>query len=98
VESHYAEVTVLTAADLGISTGELKDEPTRVTGILPPRPRPRKVPPLDSSLPAFERILQLLKGGISRRKGLMLRGSSQELAEHLFEMLKEEGVLKPAAD
>lgn len=96
IESQYSEVTLLSPADLGISSAEMKDEPTKATDLVYPRPRPRKVPPLDSSLPAFYRILQLLEGGISKRKGLMLEGSSEELAERLFEVLKEEGVIKPA--
>ena len=51
---------------------------------------------MDSSLPAFYRILQLLEGGISKRKGTMLEGNPEELAEQLFEVLKEEGVIRPA--
>ena len=96
IESQYSEVTLLSPTDLGISNEELHNDPTRVTDLVYPRPRPRKVPPLDSSLPAFHRILQLLEGGISKRKGLMLKGSSEELAERLFELLKEEGVIRPA--
>jgi len=96
VESKSAEVELLSPADLGISSGELQNDPTRVAGIVSPRPLPRKAPPLDSSLPAFYRILQLLEGGMSKRKGLMLKGGSEELAEQLFELLKEEGVIRPA--
>ena len=96
IESRYGEVTRLSPADLGISGEELHNDPTIVTDLVYPRPHPRKVPPLDSSLPAFYRILQLLEGGISKRKGLMLQGSSEELAEQLFELLKEEGVIRPA--
>jgi electron transfer flavoprotein beta subunit len=97
VESKYSEVVMLSPADLGISPQELKNDPTMITGLFYPRPKPRKAPPLDSSLPAFYRILQLLEGGISRRKGKILQGSSEELAERLFELLKEEGVIKPAS-
>jgi electron transfer flavoprotein beta subunit len=97
IESKYRDVTLLSMSDLGISTARLKSDPTITTGLVFPRPRPRKAPPLDSTLPAFYRILQLLEGGITRRKGQMLRGSSEELAEQLFELLKEEGVIKPAA-
>ncbi len=96
IESRSAGITLLSLADLGISAQELKNDPARVTDLAYPRPRPRKVPPLDSSLPAFYRILQLLEGGISRRKGTMLEGSTEELAGQLFEVLKEEGVIKPA--
>jgi electron transfer flavoprotein beta subunit len=98
IESKYSEVTLLSPADLGISPVELKNDPARVTDLVFPRPAPRKVPPLDSGLPAFYRILQLLEGGIARRKGLMLQGNSEELAERLFELLKEEGVVKSAVD
>jgi electron transfer flavoprotein beta subunit len=97
IESKYSEVTLLSPADLSISAVELKNDPTRVTDLTYPRPRPIKVPPLDSSLPAFYRILQLLEGGISRRKGRMLAGSSEEQAEQLFELFLAEGVIKPAA-
>jgi len=96
IESQYSEVTLLSPADLGISSEELHNDPTQVTDLVYPRPRPRKVPPLDSSLPAFYRILQLLEGGIAKRKGLMLKGSNEELAERLFEVLKEEEVISPA--
>lgn len=97
IESKSGEVTLLSPADLGISGEELRNDPTEVTDLVYPRPRPRKVPPLDSSLTAFHRILQLLEGGIAKRKGTILEGSSEELAEQLFELLKSEGVIKPAA-
>jgi len=96
IESKSGEITLMSPVDLGISGEELQNDPTKVTDLIYPRPRPRKVPPLDSSLPAFDRILQLLEGGISKRKGLMLKGSSEELVERLFELLKEEGVIRPA--
>jgi electron transfer flavoprotein beta subunit len=97
IASKYHEVRLLSPADLGISAVALKNEPTRVTDLTYPRPRPVKVPRLDSSLPAFYRILQLLEGGISRRRGRMLIGSSEELAEQLFQLFLAEGVIKSAA-
>jgi len=97
IESKYGEITLLSPADLGISAVALKNDPTRVTDLTYPKPRPVKVPPLDSFLPAFYRILQLLEGGISRRKGRMLTGSSDELAEQLFQLFLDEGVIKSAA-
>lgn len=95
IASRESKIEVLTPADLGLAT--LPADPTRVTVLAYPRPRPRKAPPLDSSLPAFERILQLLQGGIARRAGRMLPGDSEAVAEELFEMLKEAGVLRPQA-
>jgi electron transfer flavoprotein beta subunit len=97
IESKYSEVTLLSPVDLGISAVAWKNDPTRVTDLTYPRPRPVKVPSLDSSLPAFYRILQLLEGGISRRKGRMLTGSGDELAEQLFQLFLDEGVIKSAA-
>ena len=52
----------------------------------------------DSSLPAFDRILKLLEGGITRRQGKMLAGSPAEMADRLYELLLDEGVIKPAAE
>ena len=98
VESKHSEIPLFSPNDLGISPAELSNDPTRVTDLVFPRPATRKVPPLDSSLPAFYRILQLLEGGITKRKSLMLQGSGEELAERLFELLKEEGVIKSATD
>ena len=92
------EVDLLTLADLGITPAQMDFSPLRVTSLMQPRPRTRRVTTPDSSLPAFYRILELLKGGISGRKGLMLEGDSEEIASRLFDILLEEGVLKPAAE
>jgi electron transfer flavoprotein beta subunit len=97
IESKYTEITRLSPADLAISEAELMSDPTKITGLVFPRPALRKAPMIDSSLPAFDRILQLLAGGIAKRRGLVLEGSDEELAGRLFELLKEEGVLRPAA-
>ncbi|MGB9006502.1 MAG: hypothetical protein WCB96_12325 [Candidatus Aminicenantales bacterium] len=97
IESKYSPITRLSPADLGVSPAQMNNDPTKVIGLVFPRPAPRKVPPLDGTLPAFDRILQLLAGGIARRQGRMLQGNSEELAEQLFRLLKEEGVLRPAA-
>jgi electron transfer flavoprotein beta subunit len=96
LESQYSEVRLLSLADLDISTVELRNDPTKVTGLAFPRPRPKKVSMPESSLPAFDRILKLLEGGISKRQGKMLEGSGEELADQLFELLMEEGVIKSA--
>jgi electron transfer flavoprotein beta subunit len=98
IESKSSEVTLLSLADLGISADELKKDPTRVTGLAYPRPRPKKVPTPESSLPAFDRIMKLLEGGISRRQGRMLEGSREELADQLFELLIDEDVIHPATN
>jgi electron transfer flavoprotein alpha/beta subunit len=98
IDGTTAEVELLTPADLGITPAQMEYEPLRVTGPVQPRPRTQKVPTPDSSLPAFYRILELLKGGISGRRGLMLEGDSEAIADRLYEILLEEGVLKSAKE
>jgi electron transfer flavoprotein beta subunit len=87
LESRSAPITVLSLSDLGISAAELAGDPTQVTGLSFPRPRPKKVPTPASSLPAFDRILKLLEGGIPKRQGKMLQGSRGELVNQLFDLL-----------
>jgi electron transfer flavoprotein beta subunit len=94
--SREKEIKVLSPADMGIPEAELKDEPARAAGLSFPRPRTKKVTTPASSLPAFDRILKLLEGGIARRRGLILSGSSAELAAKLLALLEEEGRLPPA--
>jgi electron transfer flavoprotein beta subunit len=96
IDSQYSEIALLTPADLSITPDELKKDPAGVTRLTYPRPSPVKAPPLDSSLPAFYRILQLLEGGITKRKGQLLEGSSDEVAEKLYRLFLEEGVVKRA--
>lgn len=98
IESKYSPVTLLSPSDLPLSPADLILDPAPVAALVFPRPTPRRAPPLDSSLPAFYRILQLLEGGIAGRKGRMLTGSAEDLAGQLFQLLKDEGVLRPAVD
>jgi electron transfer flavoprotein beta subunit len=93
IQSGSATIPVLKAADIGITRALLKSLacPARL-GF--PRPPLAKAPPLDSALPAFDRILQLLQGGIAGRKGRMLEGDAAQVAEQLYRILVEEGVVK----
>ena len=61
----------------------------------PPRPRPKKVPVPDSSLPAYERILQLLSGGVTEKSGTILSGTPESQVEEILSFLREHGFLKP---
>ena len=96
IESQCDEIILLSPADLAISSVELKNDPTRIMGLVCPKPLPRKFLSLDTSLPAFYRIMQLLEGGMSKRQCQVLQGTNEELVEQLFQLLKEEGVIKPA--
>jgi electron transfer flavoprotein beta subunit len=89
LDSLDAEIPVLSLADLGITPQEIKKDPTLIRRISFPRPRTRPAP-LDSSLPAFYRILALLEGGMSKRRGQLLKGDTDALVDHLMELLISE--------
>jgi len=58
-----------------------------------PRPNPKRVVTPDANLPAFERILALLSGGIKPREGKLHQLSAAETAEKLFDIFKGEGLV-----
>lgn len=57
-----------------------------------PRPDPVRVVTPDASLPAFERILSLLSGGIKAREGRMHYVSADDAAAGIWRILGEEGL------
>lgn len=57
-----------------------------------PHPNPRRVVTPDASLPAFERILALLSGGIKPREGKTHVLSAEKTAARLHEILIAEGL------
>jgi electron transfer flavoprotein beta subunit len=63
-------------------------------GILPPRPRPKRVPPPDSGLEAFYRIGQLLMGSRVEKQGAILIGDPESQAEGIISFLEEHGFLE----
>ncbi|WP_298273379.1 electron transfer flavoprotein subunit beta [Geobacter sp.] len=57
-----------------------------------PRPDPVRVVTPDPMLPAFERILSLLSGGIKAREGKTHHLGAEETAAKLWEIFREEGL------
>jgi electron transfer flavoprotein beta subunit len=57
-----------------------------------PRPDPTRVVTPDPSLPAFERILSLLSGGIKARTGKLSTLSADDTATALLRIFREEGL------
>lgn len=62
-----------------------------------PRPDPVRVVTPDPQLPAFERILSLLSGGIKAREGKMHALSADDTADGLWRILGEEGLIPDAS-
>ena len=62
-----------------------------------PRPDPIRVVTPDPSLPAFERILSLLSGGIKARVGKTNQLSADDTAAALMRIFREEGLLGEVA-
>jgi electron transfer flavoprotein beta subunit len=58
-----------------------------------PRPDPVRVVTPDPSLPAFERILSLLSGGIKARSGKLNQLSTDDTTTALMHIFREEGLL-----
>lgn len=58
---------------------------------MPPRPRPKRTPAPDSSLPAMQRIQQLLTGSKIEKKGETLKGDPEVLVEGIMGFLVEHG-------
>ena len=63
-------------------------------GIIPPRPRPKRVPTPDSGLEAFYRIGQLFMGSRVEKQGAILRGGPESQAEGIISFLEEHGFLE----
>jgi electron transfer flavoprotein beta subunit len=61
-----------------------------------PRPDPVRLVTPDAELPAFERILSLLSGGIKAREGRVQSLSADATATALWELFRREGVLPEA--
>jgi len=62
-----------------------------------PRPDPVRVVTPDASLPAFERIISLLSGGIKAREGKLVHKSADETADALWQILCDEGLTPTAS-
>jgi electron transfer flavoprotein beta subunit len=62
-----------------------------------PRPDPVRVVTPDPKLPAFERILSLLSGGIKAREGKLQTLSIDDTAASLLRVFAEEGLLSQGA-
>ena len=58
-----------------------------------PRQNPKRVVTPDANLPAFERILALLSGGLKPRTGKLHTLSAEQTADQLIQLFEAEGLL-----
>lgn len=63
-----------------------------------PRPRPKIVPPPDSRLHAYERVMQLLAGSKVEKSGEILTGNPESQVDGIFDFLKTNGFLESGND
>lgn len=95
-------VSTREALNYPIRTLHYDEEPylarTILRNLYPPKPRSKRIPAPDSSLPAYERILQLLRGGVSEKTGKILSGTPESQAEEILSFLREHDFLKSAQE
>jgi electron transfer flavoprotein beta subunit len=89
------EITVWDLADLGIPRARVlsADRALRFGQPETPRPRLHRIAAPDPALPAFDRILELVKGSVQVREGRVVQGSAEAAVEEVFTILKDEGWL-----
>ena len=91
------DIPVWDLADLGVIPGAGRDADAAAANTAPPAPArvracipsPRPIP----TLPAFDRILGLVQGSVKRRGGPRRAAPAEEVAQEVFEVLRDEGWL-----
>lgn len=93
-----ADIELWGLADLGLAlrdVGAAAALLTRGRSALP-RPNPQRTVTPDASLPAFERILALLSGGLKQREGKLHSLSAEQTVDELLQIFMAEGLLGDA--
>lgn len=90
-----SDISVWDLADLGVPQEAVRQVETALRHGLPrpARPRLRPVSAPDPSLPAFDRILELIRGSVQRREGRVVRRPAEEIVDDIFDTLRAEGLL-----
>jgi len=94
MEALTADVPHIDLRDLDIMPTWLGEESApKVLQLSPPRPRPKTIFTPDGKLPAYQRIEVTLQGTVSKRKGVLIEGPLEELADKLVQFLVERGMI-----
>jgi electron transfer flavoprotein beta subunit len=85
---------------IGLSYGEVSQEKakTRTITLSTPKPRPKKVFTPDSSLSAEERLRLIMSGGVTQKKGDLLKGDPGNIASSVVRFLSEKRLLSTTED
>jgi electron transfer flavoprotein alpha/beta subunit len=89
------ELNAWDLTDLGIPRAEVlrADRPLIYGPPRPRRPRLHRLAAPDPALPAFERILELVRGSLQTRQGRVVEQPAEVIVEEIFTTLKDEGWL-----
>ena len=99
IESLSATIERWKLPDLGLPFWEIGSTGASLPAarVCTPRPDPVRVVTPDPNLPAFERILSLLSGGIKAREGWVQALSADDTAAALWDLFRKEGVVPEAS-
>ncbi|GEN33547.1 electron transfer flavoprotein subunit beta/FixA family protein [Aneurinibacillus danicus] len=96
--NHYVEalayqIEEIPLHELGIAEDEISswNVRTRLVSITPPSPVPQAIFTPDSNLDPLDRIRAIVSGGLEQKKGMMIEGDAEKLAEEAFQFLKGKG-------
>jgi electron transfer flavoprotein beta subunit len=78
---------------LGLQTLDFQPM-TKVGEVYYPRPRPKRITTPDSHLSGFERVLSLLAGSKTEKKGDLLEGPPQAMASEIVQFLIRNGIIE----
>jgi electron transfer flavoprotein beta subunit len=90
-----SEISVWDLADLGVPRERVRqaDQLVRYGRLRPRRPRLHRVAAPESCLPAFDRILELVRGSVQTRQGRIVRQPSEAIVDEIFQTLRDQGWL-----
>ena len=95
LNAYEKEIPCLDLAQIGIPIQSIREKNALLTceSMRLPKPRLKTIPVPDSSLPAFERIKQLIEGTVKPRGSKIVKMDEEGIVEELFQTLRKEGWL-----
>lgn len=94
MKARRATIPVRHLGDLGLSPVDLSFPSATVQAAMPPYRRPREIFIPDSSLPAHERVAQVLSAGMVQKSGRIIAGSPEDAADSILAFLCEKGFVE----